>query len=52
MLEIDILLNLFIKDCMFTTSTIENSKKAPLQNLIVVGHTHKFEEGEEEGWLP
>ena len=27
MLEIDILFNLFIKDCMFITSTVENSKE-------------------------
>ena len=47
MLKIDILFNLFIKDCMFITSTTKNSKGCSITKLIVFGHTH----GLEEAWL-
>ena len=45
MLEIDILFNLPIKDCMFITTIIEISKGC--LHFIVIGHTN----GLEEAWL-
>ena len=44
MLEFDIFFNLFIEDCMFITSIIENTNNAALKILIIIGHTHGFEE--------
>ena len=44
MLKNDVLFNLSRKDCMFITFTTKN---APLQHLIVIGHSH----GLEEAWL-
>ena len=42
MLKINILFNLFIKDCMFFTSTTKNFSGC--LELIVMGHIHGFEE--------
>ena len=47
MLEIDILLNLSIKDCMFVTSTIEYSEGCSTTKFVVIGHIHKLE----KAWL-
>jgi hypothetical protein len=44
MLVINIYFNLFIKDCMFTTSITENFEDVAPQNLIDIGHAHGLEE--------
>ena len=41
------LVQLSIKDCMFIITATENSKGCPLQNLVVIGHTH----GLDQAWL-
>ena len=37
------LVQLFIEDCMFVTSTIKNSEGCYTQNLVAIGHTHGLE---------
>ena len=42
MLDIIILFSLFIEDCMFITSIVENSEG--YLGLVVIGHTNGFKE--------